>query len=72
MTVSLMPHQRLSLCWMVKQEQDGFLHGGILADDQGLGKLITTIALILTHKPTHVQNKTLLISIYAILESDGW
>ena len=46
-----MLHQRLALCWMVKRERGGHdVCGGILADDQGLGKTITALALVLTNK----------------------
>ncbi|VVB05641.1 unnamed protein product [Arabis nemorensis] len=49
--VSLMKHQRIALAWMLEKERSGCpCFGGILADDQGLGKTITTIALIVTHQ----------------------
>eukprot|EP00850_Spirogloea_muscicola_P026553 SM008221S22590 [mRNA] locus=s8221:1:599:- [translate_table: standard] len=47
MTVPLMKHQRLALAWMEKRESGAYPAGGILADDQGLGKTVSTIALIL-------------------------
>ncbi|CAN8270214.1 unnamed protein product [Cochlearia groenlandica] len=51
LTVPLMRHQKIALEWMRKKEKRK-LHclGGILADDQGLGKTISTIALILYQK----------------------
>ncbi|KAF3505622.1 hypothetical protein F2Q69_00003870 [Brassica cretica] len=51
LTVSLMRHQKIALAWMFQKETSS-LHcsGGILADDQGLGKTISTIALILKQK----------------------
>ncbi|KAM7263381.1 hypothetical protein ACFE04_001064 [Oxalis oulophora] len=44
--------QKIALSWMV-QKETASLHcsGGILADDQGLGKTISTIALILKERP---------------------
>ncbi|KAL5715635.1 hypothetical protein ACHQM5_017427 [Ranunculus cassubicifolius] len=53
LAVPLLRHQRIALAWMV-QKETASLHcsGGILADDQGLGKTISTIALILTEKPS--------------------
>ncbi|XP_031262898.1 helicase-like transcription factor CHR28 [Pistacia vera] len=52
LAVSLLRHQRIALSWMVQKETSS-LHcsGGILADDQGLGKTISTIALILKERP---------------------
>lgn len=58
MNVSLMPHQKRALAWMIKREKpmhsdddivavDEECLGGILADDQGLGKTLTMIALLL-------------------------
>ena len=45
-----MLHQRLALCWMVKRERGRHeVRGGILADDQGLGKTITALALVVTN-----------------------
>ena len=39
--IPLMRHQRLALAWMVKRETSGKEPiGGILADDQGLGKTV--------------------------------
>ncbi|KAJ1272919.1 hypothetical protein BS78_06G239800 [Paspalum vaginatum] len=46
MSVSLLKHQKIALAWMVSKENSSHCPGGILADDQGLGKTISTIALI--------------------------
>ncbi|XP_042050150.1 helicase-like transcription factor CHR28 isoform X1 [Salvia splendens] len=50
LSVSLLKHQKIALAWMLRQESSGLCIGGILADDQGLGKTISTMALILMQK----------------------
>ncbi|XP_059623124.1 helicase-like transcription factor CHR28 [Cornus florida] len=51
LAVPLLRHQRIALSWMVQKETASFhCSGGILADDQGLGKTISTIALILKER----------------------
>ncbi|KAL3519683.1 hypothetical protein ACH5RR_017832 [Cinchona calisaya] len=51
LAVPLLKHQRIALSWMVKKENgDLRCSGGFLADDQGLGKTISTIALILKER----------------------
>ncbi|KAH0872440.1 hypothetical protein HID58_069802, partial [Brassica napus] len=48
LSVPLMKHQKIALAWMFQKEtRSAPCLGGILADDQGLGKTISTIALIL-------------------------
>lgn len=50
MSVSLLRHQEIALAWMPDKESSGLCLGGILADDQGLGKTVSTIALIQMQK----------------------
>lgn len=51
LAVPLLRHQRIALSWMVQKETASYhCSGGILADDQGLGKTISTIALILKER----------------------
>ncbi|RWR84670.1 helicase-like protein transcription factor CHR28 isoform X1 [Cinnamomum micranthum f. kanehirae] len=51
LAVPLLRHQKIALAWML-QKETASLHclGGILADDQGLGKTVSVIALILMQK----------------------
>ncbi|GAB2284978.1 hypothetical protein Dimus_019433 [Dionaea muscipula] len=57
LSVPLLRHQKIALQWMLQKETKS-LHclGGILADDQGLGKTISMIALIQMQK--HAQSKS--------------
>ncbi|KAL8460394.1 hypothetical protein ACS0TY_032071 [Phlomoides rotata] len=51
LAVPLLKHQRIALSWMVNKETKSVCcAGGILADDQGLGKTVSTIALILKER----------------------
>ncbi|XP_058755368.1 helicase-like transcription factor CHR28 isoform X1 [Vicia villosa] len=52
LAVPLLRHQRIALSWMVQKETSSlYCSGGILADDQGLGKTVSTISLILKERP---------------------
>eukprot|EP00227_Mantoniella_beaufortii_P013925 CAMPEP_0197586002 /NCGR_PEP_ID=MMETSP1326-20131121/8127_1 /TAXON_ID=1155430 /ORGANISM="Genus nov. species nov., Strain RCC2288" /LENGTH=421 /DNA_ID=CAMNT_0043150583 /DNA_START=209 /DNA_END=1470 /DNA_ORIENTATION=+ len=52
LAVPLLRHQRRALSWMKRREASGSSPcGGLLADDQGLGKTFSTIALIATNPP---------------------
>ncbi|XP_061362746.1 helicase-like transcription factor CHR28 isoform X2 [Gastrolobium bilobum] len=59
LSVSLLRHQKIALAWM-HQKETRSLHclGGILADDQGLGKTISMIALILVQRSLQSKSKT--------------
>ncbi|XP_078445931.1 helicase-like transcription factor CHR28 isoform X2 [Wolffia australiana] len=46
LAVSLLRHQKIALAWMQKKENSSYCSGGILADDQGLGKTVSVLALI--------------------------
>ncbi|KAG1368168.1 helicase-like transcription factor CHR28 [Cocos nucifera] len=57
LAVPLLRHQRIALSWMVQKEiASPHCSGGILADDQGLGKTISTIALILTERSSSLRS----------------
>ncbi|XP_048333451.2 helicase-like transcription factor CHR28 [Ziziphus jujuba] len=59
LSVPLLRHQKIALAWMLQKETRS-LHclGGILADDQGLGKTISMIALIQMQKFLQSKSKS--------------
>ncbi|CAI9109534.1 OLC1v1009369C1 [Oldenlandia corymbosa var. corymbosa] len=59
LSVPLIRHQKIALAWMMEKEKGhGICIGGILADDQGLGKTVSMIALIQMHRPLQQTHKT--------------
>ncbi|KAJ4849667.1 hypothetical protein Tsubulata_019863 [Turnera subulata] len=72
LAVPLLRHQRIALSWMIQKETSGFhCSGGILADDQGLGKTVSTIALILTERASLVDSKVVKKEVSETLNLDG-
>jgi len=59
--LTLLPFQLEGLDWMMKQEA-GPWHGGVLADEMGMGKTIQTIALILSDRVPGNRQQTLVIA----------
>ncbi|KAL2541270.1 SNF2 domain-containing protein/helicase domain-containing protein/zinc finger protein-related [Abeliophyllum distichum] len=57
LTVSLLRHQKIALAWMLQKESSTNCLGGILADDQGLGKTVSMIALIQMQKLLEAKSK---------------
>ncbi|KAB2087838.1 hypothetical protein ES319_A04G132500v1 [Gossypium barbadense] len=58
LSVSLFRHQKIALHWMLQREtRTRLCSGGILADDQGLGKTISMIALIQVQKSLESKSK---------------
>ena len=60
-SLKLLPFQREGLDWMMKQEA-GPWHGGMLADEMGMGKTAQTIALILSDFKIGVKQPTLVLA----------
>ncbi|KAI3472979.1 hypothetical protein Pfo_030030 [Paulownia fortunei] len=57
LSVSLLRHQKIALAWMLNKESSGLCLGGILADDQGLGKTVSMIALIQMQRVLEAKSK---------------
>lgn len=53
MEVPLMPHQVIGVSWMLEKEADKVAAGGILGDEMGLGKVISSLPLPMSHTLTH-------------------
>ncbi|KAJ2508592.1 hypothetical protein IWW47_000533 [Coemansia sp. RSA 2052] len=51
MTITLKPHQRSGVAWMLRNERNKNVRGGIIGDDMGLGKTVQVLSLMLAHPP---------------------
>ncbi|PIN19745.1 Helicase-like transcription factor HLTF/DNA helicase RAD5, DEAD-box superfamily [Handroanthus impetiginosus] len=77
LAVPLLKHQRIALSWMIhKETKSACCSGGILADDQGLGKTVSTIALILkerspSSKASKANNEQSEAEMWNLDEDDG-
>jgi DNA repair protein RAD16 len=60
MAVTMLPFQREGLSWLINQEK-GIYHGGVLADEMGMGKTIQTVALFMSDGPDR-KNPSLVIA----------
>lgn len=69
-TVKLMEHQKKALKWMELQEISSKSRGGILAEEQGLGKTLTMIAFVSSRPIESEQGKlqTLVVCPKAVIK----
>ena len=55
-SVTLFPHQKQALAWLLWRECQEVAPGGILADDMGLGKTLTLLSLIVKGKEVETEH----------------
>ena len=56
-SVTLFPHQKQALAWLLWRECQEVAPGGILADDMGLGKTLTLLSLIVKGKEVETEHE---------------
>ncbi|EWM25491.1 snf2 super family [Nannochloropsis gaditana] len=56
LVLPILPYQKEGLGWMYRQEQVEH-HGGILADEMGMGKTIQAIAVMLANRPSELHSE---------------
>mmetsp|Transcript_119587 Transcript_119587/g.178670 ORF Transcript_119587/g.178670 Transcript_119587/m.178670 type:complete len:224 (+) Transcript_119587:105-776(+) len=67
-TVKLFDHQKEAILWMRDHENHRDYRGGILADDMGCGKTITTLGLVIANpNPKNKRQHTLLVVPFSLL-----
>ena len=49
---NLYSYQKQALTWMLLREESQNVQGGVLADEQGLGKTVQMLALIVSNPPS--------------------
>jgi DNA repair protein RAD16 len=64
---TLLPFQREGYSWMVAQESNPNIRGGILADEMGMGKTLQTIALIVA-KRSEVRPTLVVAPVAAVMQ----
>ena len=57
-SITLFPHQKQALSWLLWRECQDVAPGGILADDMGLGKTLTLLSLILKSRQVKEELET--------------
>ena len=68
LSVKLFEHQERAIVWMHRHENHSDCNGGILADDMGCGKTISTIGLMLSNpNPRHKRQHTLIVVPLSLL-----
>ena len=55
-SITLFPHQKQALSWLLWRECQEVAPGGILADDMGLGKTLTLLTLVLKSRQLKEEN----------------
>ncbi|KAJ2741476.1 hypothetical protein GGI20_005159 [Coemansia sp. BCRC 34301] len=69
MTITLKPHQRSGVAWMLRNERNKDVCGGIIGDDMGLGKTVQALSLMMAHPPKDGgPHSTLIIAPLATIE----
>ncbi|KAJ2892227.1 hypothetical protein GGI21_005659, partial [Coemansia aciculifera] len=69
MTITLKPHQRSGVAWMLRNEQNEDVRGGIIGDDMGLGKTVQALSLMMAHPPKDGRpHSTLIVAPLATIE----
>ncbi|KAJ1817258.1 hypothetical protein LPJ60_004927 [Coemansia sp. RSA 2675] len=71
MTITLKPHQRSGMAWMLRNELNKGVRGGIIGDDMGLGKTVQALSLLMAHPPTDGGSHSTLI-IAPVAAVDHW
>ncbi|KAJ2833262.1 hypothetical protein FBU31_001935 [Coemansia sp. 'formosensis'] len=69
LAVTLKPHQRSGVAWMLRNERDDDVRGGIIGDDMGLGKTVQALSLLMANPPENGgSHSTLIVAPLAAVE----
>ncbi|KAJ2486455.1 hypothetical protein IWW37_005614 [Coemansia sp. RSA 2050] len=71
MTITLKPHQRSGVAWMLHNELKEGVRGGIIGDDMGLGKTVQALSLLMAHPPTSGGSHSTLV-VAPVAAVDHW